>query len=75
MISQLHLAKRSPMAKIALRFIIYSDQAWNDGPPTSTYTGYYATNQTLIPVGGVVPHTVPPDVQDDWLNQGLVIEA
>jgi hypothetical protein len=63
------------MAKVALTNIVWADQAFSPGPPTSSYTGLYAKNQTMIPLGGVVPDKIPAEVQDEWLSQGLVEEV
>ena len=57
---------------IALTNIMWSDQGMSSGPPTSSYTGAYATNQTHIPKGGIVPSSVPSNVVTQWVSWGLV---
>jgi hypothetical protein len=63
------------MSNVALINIFWSDVAMSPGPPTSSYTGPYATNQTAILKGDVVPDKIPSDVVAQWIEQGLVTEV
>jgi hypothetical protein len=58
---------------VALTNIVWSDQA--ESPPGSGHAGPVMVKRTNILRGDLVPDSVPEDVQQQWLENGLIAEA